>query len=237
MGSDTFLKLLVAQMKYQDPSNPMSSSELMAQTATLTQTQALQTIADQNKQLLDAAALAQRGRAGRPHGLLHRHRRHHAVRRGQRRQDLGQRQHRSTGGDRRRRRRRRPHHPGRPSPADRRPEPHRHPPAPTPIPLRPEESPMLRSTVLGHLRPPGPPDQDGRRRQQHRQRQHRRLQEQHHRLRGHAVPGAAQRLGRRRPAPRGTNPAQVGLGVKVAAITTNFSQGSTQTTGRSTATS
>ena len=32
----------------------------------------------------------------------------------------------------------------------------------------------------------------------------------------------------------GTNPAQVGLGVKVAAITTNFTQGATQTTGRST---
>ena len=32
----------------------------------------------------------------------------------------------------------------------------------------------------------------------------------------------------------GTNPAQVGLGVKLAGITTNFSQGSTQSTGRST---
>src|SRR3954471_4660624 len=32
----------------------------------------------------------------------------------------------------------------------------------------------------------------------------------------------------------GSNPAQVGLGVKVAGITTNFSQGSTQNTGRST---
>ena len=32
----------------------------------------------------------------------------------------------------------------------------------------------------------------------------------------------------------GTNPAQVGLGVKVGAITTNFSQGATQVTGRST---
>lgn len=30
----------------------------------------------------------------------------------------------------------------------------------------------------------------------------------------------------------GTNPAQVGLGVKVAAVTTNFGQGSSQTTGR-----
>jgi flagellar basal-body rod modification protein FlgD len=52
MGSDTFLKLLVAEMKYQDPSKPMDSAEMMAQTATLTQTQALQTIADQNKQTL-----------------------------------------------------------------------------------------------------------------------------------------------------------------------------------------
>ena len=32
----------------------------------------------------------------------------------------------------------------------------------------------------------------------------------------------------------GTNPAQVGLGVKVGEVTTNFSQGSTQSTGRST---
>lgn len=32
----------------------------------------------------------------------------------------------------------------------------------------------------------------------------------------------------------GSNPAQVGLGVKVAGITTNFSQGSQQNTGRST---
>ncbi len=32
----------------------------------------------------------------------------------------------------------------------------------------------------------------------------------------------------------GTNPAQIGLGVKLAGINTNFSQGSAQTTGRST---
>ena len=52
MGGDTFLKLLVAEMKYQDPSNPMSSSDMMAQTATLTQTQSLQQIATQNTQLV-----------------------------------------------------------------------------------------------------------------------------------------------------------------------------------------
>ena len=34
---DMLLKLLVAQMKYQDPSNPASSNELMAQNATFTQ--------------------------------------------------------------------------------------------------------------------------------------------------------------------------------------------------------
>jgi flagellar basal-body rod modification protein FlgD len=52
MGGDTFLKLLVAQMKYQDPSSPMSTSDMMAQTATLTQTQSLQQIATQNSQLI-----------------------------------------------------------------------------------------------------------------------------------------------------------------------------------------
>ena len=52
MGGDMFLKLLVAEMKYQDPSSPMSTSDMMAQTATLTQTQTLQTIAAQNTQLV-----------------------------------------------------------------------------------------------------------------------------------------------------------------------------------------
>jgi len=50
--SETFLKLLVAQLKYQDPSDPASSSELMAQTATLAQVQSLDAIAEQNSQLL-----------------------------------------------------------------------------------------------------------------------------------------------------------------------------------------
>jgi flagellar basal-body rod modification protein FlgD len=49
---DTFLKLLVAQMKYQDPSNPASSSDLMAQNATFTQVEKLEEIATQNASLL-----------------------------------------------------------------------------------------------------------------------------------------------------------------------------------------
>jgi flagellar basal-body rod modification protein FlgD len=49
---DMFLKLLVAQMKYQDPSNPASSSELMAQNATFTQVEKLEEIAKQNASLL-----------------------------------------------------------------------------------------------------------------------------------------------------------------------------------------
>jgi flagellar basal-body rod modification protein FlgD len=52
MDKDTFLKLLVAQMKYQDPSNPASSSELMAQTATFSQVEQLQQIAGQNTAML-----------------------------------------------------------------------------------------------------------------------------------------------------------------------------------------
>ena len=49
---DMFLKLLVAQMKYQDPSNPASSSELMAQNATFAQVEKLEEIAKQNSSLL-----------------------------------------------------------------------------------------------------------------------------------------------------------------------------------------
>jgi flagellar basal-body rod modification protein FlgD len=52
MGKDTFLKLLVAQMKYQDPANPASSTEMMAQTAAFTQVEKLEEIAKQNESLL-----------------------------------------------------------------------------------------------------------------------------------------------------------------------------------------
>ena len=49
---DMFLKLLVAQMKYQDPANPASSSEFMAQTATFTQVEKLEQLVQQNASML-----------------------------------------------------------------------------------------------------------------------------------------------------------------------------------------
>ena len=52
MGKDTFLKLLVAQMRYQDPANPADTNQLMAQTATFTQVEKLEEIAQQNASLL-----------------------------------------------------------------------------------------------------------------------------------------------------------------------------------------
>ena len=52
MGKDVFLKLLVAQMKYQDPANPASSSEFMAQTATFSQVEKLEEIAAQSAAML-----------------------------------------------------------------------------------------------------------------------------------------------------------------------------------------
>ena len=52
MGKDTFLKLLVAQMRYQDPSKPVDSSQMIAQTATFTQVEKLEEIAAQNASLV-----------------------------------------------------------------------------------------------------------------------------------------------------------------------------------------
>jgi flagellar basal-body rod modification protein FlgD len=45
MGKDTFLKLLVAQMRYQDPSKPADSAQMIAQTATFTQVEKLEQLA------------------------------------------------------------------------------------------------------------------------------------------------------------------------------------------------
>ena len=59
---DTFLKLLVAQLKYQDPSKPADSTQFLAQTAQFTQVEKLETIVDtlKSQQLVGASALVGR---------------------------------------------------------------------------------------------------------------------------------------------------------------------------------
>jgi flagellar basal-body rod modification protein FlgD len=52
MGKDTFLQLLVAQLRYQDPSSPADSSQMMAQMAQFSQVEKLDEIATQNASLL-----------------------------------------------------------------------------------------------------------------------------------------------------------------------------------------
>jgi flagellar basal-body rod modification protein FlgD len=56
---DTFLKLLVAQLKYQDPSKPADSTQFLAQTAQFTQVEKLGEVADMLKaqQLIGASSL------------------------------------------------------------------------------------------------------------------------------------------------------------------------------------
>src|SRR5215218_3102627 len=52
MDKDTFLKLLVAQMRYQDPSNPADTTQFMSQTATFTQVEKLEQLTTQNASLI-----------------------------------------------------------------------------------------------------------------------------------------------------------------------------------------
>ena len=52
MGKDVFMKLLVAQMRYQDPSAPVDSSQMMSQTATFSQVEKLEQLVTQNASML-----------------------------------------------------------------------------------------------------------------------------------------------------------------------------------------
>jgi flagellar basal-body rod modification protein FlgD len=54
LDQDTFLKLLVAQMKYQDPSKPADSTQFLAQTAQFTQVEKLGQIAEAQASMLSA---------------------------------------------------------------------------------------------------------------------------------------------------------------------------------------
>ena len=59
LGSDAFLKLLVAQLKYQDPMKPQDSSQFMAQTAQFTSLSKLTNIDQTNTAMLGAQGFLQ----------------------------------------------------------------------------------------------------------------------------------------------------------------------------------
>lgn len=52
VDSDTFLQLLVAQLKYQDPMNPAQGTEFLAQTAQFSMVEKLNTLAQQSTEAL-----------------------------------------------------------------------------------------------------------------------------------------------------------------------------------------
>ena len=54
LGRDTFLKLMVAQLRNQDPMNPQDSAEFLAQTAQFTSLEKLEQVALQSSQALAA---------------------------------------------------------------------------------------------------------------------------------------------------------------------------------------
>ncbi|MDH3251036.1 MAG: flagellar hook capping protein [Acidimicrobiia bacterium] len=53
LGPDAFLKLLVAQLKYQNPMEPSDGTQLLQQTAQFTQVETLQSLADSQEQLMN----------------------------------------------------------------------------------------------------------------------------------------------------------------------------------------
>jgi flagellar basal-body rod modification protein FlgD len=54
LGKDDFMKLLVAQLKYQDPTNPADATQFMAQTAQFTMVEKLSSLADAQQQMVTA---------------------------------------------------------------------------------------------------------------------------------------------------------------------------------------
>ena len=62
LGKDTFLKLLVAQLKYQNPLDPQDGSEFLAQSAQFTMVEKLQEIATQGAEMRTLASASLVGR-------------------------------------------------------------------------------------------------------------------------------------------------------------------------------
>jgi flagellar basal-body rod modification protein FlgD len=60
-GKDTFLKLLVAQLKYQDPMNPADSTQFMAQTAQFTMVEKINELAKSMTEMLASERQASAG--------------------------------------------------------------------------------------------------------------------------------------------------------------------------------
>ena len=58
LGQDAFLKLLVAQLRYQDPTNPADSQQFMAQTAQFTSVEKLEEIAAAMKTMTQGDGIA-----------------------------------------------------------------------------------------------------------------------------------------------------------------------------------
>jgi flagellar basal-body rod modification protein FlgD len=58
MDKDMFLKLLVAQLKYQDPSKPADATSFLAQTAQFTEVEKLTDLAAAQQQMLTAQLMA-----------------------------------------------------------------------------------------------------------------------------------------------------------------------------------
>ena len=58
LGKDAFLNLLVAQLKYQDPTSPTDSSQFMAQTAQFTMVEKMEELAKSTTAMVNAQNLA-----------------------------------------------------------------------------------------------------------------------------------------------------------------------------------
>lgn len=61
LNKDAFLKLLVAQMRYQDPSKPTDSAQFLSQTATFTQVERLEELASAQTEMLAAQRMLSAG--------------------------------------------------------------------------------------------------------------------------------------------------------------------------------